>query len=154
MKNRFGGMINVALVFAVIGLVPSIVRGSADLYIDAAKKVALTRTNVDCLGNSIPPVFDEPFGFAIINRAASGKIIANVVLQHGTPSAVYSVRVIQTPSGADCPTIDGTLTTDDDGNGNVNIQEAVAPGATGAFVVLNNQLNFSGDFFTTQKATF
>jgi len=121
-----------------------------------AQKVPLTTTNRNCNGSeAAPPGIGGGTGFAIINRAASGKLIANVVLENAAPNATYNIRLIQIlPNDVDCQPYNGpgetTLTTDALGNGYTNYQEAVIDGATGAFVAINNAANPANDFFTTQ----
>ena len=99
-------------------------------------------------------------GFVILNKTASGKLIANVVLVGAGPSTTYNIRLIQTPTSvpADCLPYNGpgeaTLTTDALGNGNANYQEAVIAGANDAFAVLNNQAAPGTDYYTTQEELF
>ena len=120
-----------------------------------AQKVPLTTTNRGCDGTIIPPEQTKPFGFVIINKTGSGKLIANVVLESATPNATYNIRLIQIlPNDTDCQPFDGPgeahFVTDAQGNGSVNYQEAVINGATGVFVAVNNAANPGSDFFTTQ----
>jgi len=123
---------------------------------NGAQKVPLTTTNRNCDGTVATPAgIGGGTGFAIINKATSGKLISNVVLENAVPNATYSIRLIQIlPNNVDCQPFNGpgeaTLTTDALGNGNANYQEAVIDGANGAFVVLNNQADPGDDFYTTQ----
>jgi hypothetical protein len=119
-----------------------------------AQKIQLTQTNRDCSGSVIGTVATEPHGFAVVIKPASGKLVANVVLQNAQPDATYNIRLIQVlPDSSDCLTIGGTLTTDAEGDGNANVQELVLPGATSAWVDLNNQADFT-QFFDTAPVTF
>jgi hypothetical protein len=88
-------------------------------------------------------------------------VIANVVLTNAAPNTSYGVRLIQTftpQSSQDCGNFAGpyeaTLQTDSSGNGSVNVQEAVLPGADDAFVILNNTTAPSTDFYTSADVTF
>ncbi len=147
-------IIVIAVLATVVGLGLSTgIAGAASLNGRAAQRVPLTRTNIDCFGNVIGTPMTVPFGFAIINKTRSGKLIAEVSLKHARPNTTYNVRLIQTPSGSDCGVVDGTLTTNVRGNGNAHIQEAVLAGSTGAFVALNRQTGFS-DFYTTRDVIF
>lgn len=119
-----------------------------------AQKIPLTQTNRDCDGTVIPPVFSEAHGFAVVIKPASGKLVANVVLKNAEPNAIYNIRLIQLlPGSTDCATIDGTLTTDAEGDGNANVQEPVLPGVTSAWVDLNNQADFT-NFIDTAPVSF
>jgi hypothetical protein len=150
-----------ALVMAIAVLAMVVGLGlSTGIAEAAAQKVPLTKTNADCPGYSTQPEGVPTYGFAIINKTGSGKLIANVVLVGAMPNATYNIRLIQLPSGApggseECTMVDGTLTTDAQGNGDANIQEPVLtnPNTTGAWVDLNNQANFN-EFFTTRVVPF
>ncbi len=89
-------------------------------------------------------------GTVHIHATGSGKIVATVQLKDALPDTTYNVRLIQVPGGADCATLDGTLITNAQGNGNLTLQEPVLPGTTGAFVVLN-AVGFTAerDYYTT-----
>ena len=117
----------------------------------------LTTTNRDCDGNVATGAgAGGGTGFVIFNQTASGKLIANVVLENAAPNTTYNIRLIQTPNSVtnDCQPFNGpgeaTFTTDAYGNGSVNYQEAVLSSATGAFVAVNNQTTPGTDFYTTQ----
>ncbi len=119
-----------------------------------AQKLPLTQTNRDCTGAVIGSEQSQTFGFAVIIKTASGKLVANVVLQNDQPNTTYNIRVIQVVPGAqDCATVDGTLTTDSSGDGNANVQEQVLPGATTVWVDLNSQQNFA-QFYDTVPVGF
>ncbi|HEY2640599.1 MAG TPA: hypothetical protein VGI66_12040 [Streptosporangiaceae bacterium] len=119
-----------------------------------AQKVPLTQTNRDCSGIRIGAPAAEAHGFAVVIKPASGKLVANVVLQNAEPNATYNIRLIQIlPDSSDCATVDGTVTTDAAGDGNANVQEPVLPGASAAWVDLNNRADFT-HFFDTGPVTF
>jgi hypothetical protein len=83
------------------------------------------------------------FGFVNLIRPASGKLVAAVVLKGAKPNTTFNVRLIQVvPGNSDCLNIDATLTTDEYGNGEVNVQEPVLSGASLVWVALNNQNSF------------
>lgn len=130
--------------------------GAASPNGNGAQKVPITTTNRNCDGSEATPAGTGPgTGFVIINKTASGKLVANVVLQNATPNTTYNFRLIQIlPDNVDCQPFNGpgeaSLTTDSLGNGSANYQEAVLDGATGAFVAINNASNPGVDFFTTQ----
>jgi len=125
-----------------------------------AQRVALTRTNRNCDGTVVDGVSSTSFGFVILTKPASGRLIATVVVQGATAFATYNIRLIQVvPGNSDCGSFingpfDGSVTTDGSGNGQTNVQEPVLAGATRAFVVLNNANDPGADFFTTQLVTF
>src|SRR5258708_8497754 len=55
---------------------------------NGAQKVPLTTTNRNCDGSlTTPPGIGGGTGFVIINKTASGKLIANVVLENAAPEA-------------------------------------------------------------------
>ena len=82
-----------------------------------------------CSGGQIGPLPPETNGFAVIVRV-DGNVVAEVSLKGGLPNTTYNVRLIQTPSGSDCFTFDGTLTTNGQGNGNAHIEEPLLAGPT------------------------
>jgi hypothetical protein len=117
-------------------------------------------------GASLPLVhFREPFcdgtplapgitqnGTATIKETGNGILIAEVALKGALPNTDYNVRLIQTPSGADCFTIDGVITTNGQGNGTITIKEAALPGTTGAFAFVD--LASELDFYSTSNHLF
>lgn len=128
--------------------------GTAQAAATPAQKMPLTQTNRDCGGTVIGAPQIQSFGFAVVTKAASGKLVVAVALQNGPANTTYNIRLIQVlPGDADCSVVDGTLTTDAEGDGNANVHEAVLPGASSVWVDLNNQANFA-DFFTTQVVSF
>jgi hypothetical protein len=119
-----------------------------------AQKVPLTQTNRDCSGTIIGGQQTQQFGFAVVVRPASGKLVAHVVLQGALPDTTYNIRLIQlVPGDLDCATVDGTLTTDSSGNGSANVQEPVLQGASKAWVDLNNAADFT-NFYDTEVVSF
>jgi hypothetical protein len=74
--------------------------------------------------------------FAVINFTGSDTVSATVSIKDGRPDTAYTVSLVQTPSGTDCFAPEATLTTNKQGNGTVHLSEAVRPGTTGAFVLV------------------
>ena len=73
--------------------------------------------------------FDPDVGWAIINTAASGKIIASAHLNDGLPNEVFSVSVrVRFEDGSTEVFADiATLSTNGEGKGNVQVQVEVNP---------------------------
>lgn len=119
-----------------------------------AHQAPLTQTNRWCDATVIGEAQTRGFGFVNLIRPASGKLVAAVVLKGASPNTTYDIRLIQVvPGDTDCHTIDGTLTTDADGNGSANVQQKILPGATKAWVDLNNQADFA-QFYDTAALSF
>ena len=130
------------------------VAGGAQAAATSAQKVPLTQTNRDCGGSIIGEPLTQSFGFAVIRKTARDRLVVEVALKGGPPHTTYNIRLLQVVAGdADCTPVDGTLTTDADGNGNASVKEAVRPNASSVWVVLNNQADFA-DFFDTQVVFF
>jgi hypothetical protein len=132
--------------------------GPARAAATPAQKTPLTQTNRDCEGTVLGSQQTQSFGFAKLTKTGSARLVVEVALKDATPNATYNIRLIQLVTGdpnaePDCAVIDGTLTTDAVGNGNANVQEPVLPGASTAWVDLNNQDNFA-EFFTTKVLSF
>ena len=144
-----------ALLTSLVALA-AVVAGAAT----PAQKATLTQTNRNCDGSLAGPEIQTPQGFVNFVKSTSNKLVAAVVLKGATANAVYGIRLIQIlPQNADCATFDngpydGMLATNSSGDGNANVQEAVAQGANSALVVLNNRANPGSDFFTTEKLFF
>jgi len=122
---------------------------------NGAQQEPFYKSNSLCTG----PIFDTSgptFGFAMIKeKTAQNTITTEVSLKHVAPNSTYTVRLIQTPSGADCRTFEAvTVTTNSQGNGNAHWTEPKLPGTTGAFVIVNNAANFSDNFYDTPDYVF
>ena len=76
-------------------------------------------------------------GFANINYTGNGKIEATAAIKGLEPNSEYKVRLIQ--GDADCFTIDGVLTTNKKGHGNLHVREAVVEGSPGVILVVDVQ---------------
>lgn len=140
--------------------------------LQGATTVTIDNTDRDCSGTAHFSVKGSGAGsgFAVITVAGptgpngpGRTLIANVDLANAAPNSNYGVRLIQIftpPSNRDCGfssdnPYDATLQTDAWGNGSVNIQEAVLPGADHAFVVLNNTTTAAAtDFYTSPDVPF
>ena len=141
----------IAVLATLVGLgLGTGIAGAASPNSSGAQKVPLTQTNADCPGYTTQPTGVPTFGFAIINKTGSGKLIANIVLVGAEPNATYNVRLIQLPSESTvCSQVNGTLTTDAQGNGYANIQVPADSSTTGVWVDLNNQADFT-NFYDTR----
>lgn len=73
--------------------------------------------------------FDPDVGWAVINTAASGKVIASAHLNNGLPNEEFlvSVRVRYEDGSTDVFADIATLSTNGQGKGNVQIQVEVNP---------------------------
>ena len=126
----------------------------ATAHTRSAQKEPLTQTNRGCDASLIPPVHPEAFGFAMIRKPAKDRLVTSVSLRGARPDTTYTIRVIQlVPDSSDCQHVDGMLTTDADGNAQANVQEAVLPGAEGAWVALNGVDDFT-HFYDTAPVPF
>jgi hypothetical protein len=93
--------------------------------------------------------------------AQSGTVVADVHLITAMPDTQYNIRLIEEPRSpsttcypGDPGVADGVIFTDDGGNGETVLQEGVAPGATGAMLMVNgppdgNAKSLNGDFYTS-----
>lgn len=108
----------------------------------------LTQTNRECNGavspNSTP--MTKSFGLVSLATTKIGppQLVAVPALIGGKPNTAYNVRLIQIKNGqalncGPCTTGGGTLKTNDKGTGSTSVQQAVIPGATAAWVVLNEK---------------
>lgn len=150
MRRSLLPALTLALALGAAVAVPAVAAAKAT----PAQKVPLTQTNRDCSGSVIGAVQESAHGFAVSIKAASGKLVANVVLVNAQPNTTYNIRLIQVlPNSSDCTTIDGTLTTDAEGDGNANVKQLVLPGASTAWVDLNNQAQFD-QFYDTALVPF
>lgn len=90
-------------------------------------------------------------GVSVISTSGS-QVRADVSLVRARPGIRYFVRLIQTPPPTNMcrpgnPGVAaGTIDTDGGGNGNVTVEEAVLPGATGAWVFVEGP---PADFYTS-----
>jgi hypothetical protein len=142
------------------GIVPTVAAGALVLGLGGlpsasassghgAHKLSLTQTNRSCGGAQIGETQQARFGFVNMIATGRGYVVASVVLKGAQPHTTYGVRVIQlVPGDGDCSSVDATLTTDALGNGNAMVHEKVLAGATGVWVALNNQADFT-QFYAT-----
>jgi hypothetical protein len=61
------------------------------------------------------------FGFAVINLTGEGDVAATVSVKGLDPNTEYHVYLVQGP--ADRGTVDGTITTNGQGNGTIHVSE-------------------------------
>ncbi|HEX2214916.1 MAG TPA: hypothetical protein VHH12_15975 [Mycobacterium sp.] len=106
--------------------------------------------------------FNGPTGYARptgVIRSDGSTVTAEVQINTAIPNIRYDVRLIQAPrpSSATCHGGDpgvaaATLQIDPAGNGAVTVQDAIEPGATGAWVFISRPDAFSqnpAEFYTT-----
>jgi hypothetical protein len=125
-------MKRITTALALVLLVGAITAGTTSAGGSGAQKTPLLNTtNYTCGGGALPA--PESDSFAVLN-ARNGKLMGEVVLRNAIPNATYRVWVIQTPSGADCPTQDFTMTTNDQGYAASHWEESILAGNTGAWV--------------------
>ena len=130
----------------VLGLMSS----SALAAGSGAMKVPLYRTFGGCQTGALG---GTPSGsFAVINE--SDHVVSEIALKNALPNTTYSVRFVQTPSGADCSMQDGTITTNNQGSGSAHINEALLPGTTGGFAEAVPQFDPFADPLFTQNVVF
>jgi hypothetical protein len=127
----------------------------------AAEKVSFLRnpaTNCERGADSIPGT-GSPSASYVITQSSNDSVAVEIKLRDGAPDATYNVFVIQTDGdleGApvdDCSTPEGTLTTDDEGVGDLHLKEAKLSGANSFHVYL---YSFTGGFhlFDTRLIPF
>lgn len=134
-----------ALLAAVLVLVlAAVTAGVATAMAGGSQKFDLLgpHGNSYCNGGVIA---GEPggFGFAVINAPSNDTVQATVSLKGLEPNTTYNVYLVQ--GSADCGTIDGTITTNVQGNGNVHVSEPSV--STHAFVGLETG-GFSTSYVT------
>lgn len=151
MRGFLGRRSSLAVVAFLVAMAAGLgVAGAAQAAATSTQKVSLTQTNRGCDGAVIGEPANQSFGFAITVKTAHGRLVVAVALKGGPPNTTYNIRLIQLVAGdADCAVVDGTLTTDAEGDGNANVHEATLPGASRVWVDLNNQADFA-DFFDTR----
>lgn len=126
-----------------------------------AIKVELGATKRDCDFNPVngpgisttaataPTWHSGGGGFALIS-SAEGSVNAEIHLINAAPSITYTVWLMELPNVTCSPGAAGvavaTVQTDPAGNGTVNLQTDVVPGATGAWVTI---LDGSGQVYTS-----
>jgi hypothetical protein len=145
----FALAVGVSTVFMGLGTSSALAGGSG------AQKVPFVHDQSGLCQEGLPPgTPGTGNGFAVLNEDA-GNVAVQVALKHALPNTTYSVRLIQTPSGADCFSLDTTLTTNREGNGNVHWSEPIMPGTTGAFVEVSFPSVFNEtDDYGTAGVTF
>src|SRR6266542_6186176 len=139
------------LLVSVIGAVALLALGITTAVASnaGAQKAPLVHNVFElCSGGLINPPSPLPtgFGFAVIN-ATDDTLIAEVSLKNANPNTTYNVALTQTPSGAGCNVYTDTITTNDEGNGNVHITQPLLPGTTDALVDVIDPVTF--DFYNS-----
>jgi hypothetical protein len=77
-------------------------------------------SSADCDTGGLPGNTGDG-GFAVINAPSDGTVEATVSLKGVAPNTTYNVYLIQ--GGADCVTVDATITTNGQGNGTAHVFE-------------------------------
>jgi hypothetical protein len=76
-------------------------------------------------------------GFVVFSQDRDANTVsANVVLKDAAPNTTYPIRLIQS-DGSNCFTVDATLTTNKQGNGQAKVVEPIHPGATAVQVIID-----------------
>lgn len=109
---------------------------------------------VDCSQGEVLEGGVTDFGFVVITKA-DGRVNATVVVRNGEPDTTYVVRLAQNdPGGADCFTVDGTVTTNAAGQGSGHFSEPVIPEATLAVVIIDTSSLQQRPSYVTPAYTF
>ena len=124
----------------------------------AAEKYALVGPAADVFCSDLTPAPDENIsqiapGFAIFN-ANQNKVSAVVSVKDAPPNTEFPIRLIQAGgTGFDCFTVDGTLKTNGNGKGTLNVSEA--PDGTRAQVIIDTSvLTGTPSYRATQPFVF
>lgn len=94
----------------------------------AAEKYALVGPDANIFCSDLTPAFEDVSqiapGFAVFN-VNKNKLSAVVSLKDAPPNTQFPIRLIQggVGGGEDCFTVDGTLTTNGQGKGTLNVAE-------------------------------
>lgn len=108
------------------------------------------------------PTMGKGSGQAVISKAASNRVVAQVQLIAAEPGAHYNVRLIQSPrNSAGCGAADagvtaGGIDTDGSGAGAVTLEGAIAANTTGVWVFVDRPSAHSQspiDFYTSEIVT-
>jgi hypothetical protein len=78
----------------------------------------------------------------VIINSTRDKVMATVSIKDGAPNTVYTINLVQIPSGENCFGAEATLTTNAQGNGTVHLSEPILPSSTGAFVTVIGGFEF------------
>lgn len=101
--------------------------------------------NAFCDGSGVISGTDNGYGFAVINYDKDTNSIKTTVSLKGLDAnTTYDVRLVQ--GQGDCFTVDGTFTTNGQGNGNVSVSETSV--SSHALVAVDDDQNFD-DFYVT-----
>lgn len=108
------------------------------------------------------PTMGKGSGQAVISKAASNKVVAQVQLIAAEPQAHYNVRLIQSPrTSAGCGAGDigvtaGGIDTDGTGAGTMTLEGAISANSTGVWVFVDRPSAHSQtpiDFYTSEIVT-
>jgi hypothetical protein len=146
MRKRFLLLVATAAAVAAWSAVGAQAAGPAGA--PGAQKEGLVgpSANLFCVG--LAPVPGENIsqtgpGFVVFNQDISANTIsANVVLKGADPNQPYVIRLVQS-DGSDCLTVDATLTTNGQGNGQAQVIEPIDAGASAVNVIVDTGSEFS-----------
>ena len=118
---------------------------------NGATRVEFGTTVRDCDFNPVgAPGTAKGTGFAIIGTTFN-TVLADVHLTNAAPNTTYKVRLIELPSSTCGPSAAGvageTIHTNQAGDDTVRLQTDLVPGATGAWVMVFDDV--SGQLYTT-----
>jgi hypothetical protein len=108
------------------------------------------------------PTFGKGSGQAVISKAASNNVVAQVGLIAAEPQTHYNVRLIQSPrtspgcGAGDTGVIAGGIDTDGSGAGTVTLQNPLAANTTGVWIFVDRPSPHSQtpiDFYTSEIIT-
>jgi hypothetical protein len=110
----------------------------------AAQKYDLVGPNANIFCSDLTPAdgaTEKAPGFAVFNANAN-KVSAVVSVKDAPPNTTFPIRLIQggVGGGTDCYAVDGTLTTNGEGKGTLNVSEA--PTGTRAQVIIDTTALF------------
>lgn len=108
------------------------------------------------------PTNGKGSGRAVMSKAASNKVVAQVQLIAAEPQAHYNVRLIQSPrtssgcGAGDTGVTAGSIDTDDSGAGTLTLDGAISANSTGVWVFVDRPSAHSQtpiDFYTSEIVT-
>ncbi len=143
---------------AALGLTAAALVLSAGSASAAAEKYALVGPAANVFCNDLTPAGEDISqvapGFAVFN-ANKNKVSVVVSVKDAPPNTTFPIRLIQggVGGGTDCGTVDGTLTTNGNGHGTLNVSET--PTGTRAQVIIDTSaLTQTPTYRATEIFTF
>ncbi len=135
---------------ATVGMLGAGMIGLTGAANAAAEKYALVGPFANIFCNDLTPAGEDVSqtapGFVVFN-ANRNKVSAVVSVKDAPPNTQLPIRLIQGGAGGgnDCFTVDGTLTTNGQGKGTLNVAEA--PAGTRAQVIIDTSALFGTPTF-------